>query len=733
MTEQTIIEPIREDQGSLWEPTVGDEAFAFLQHSVPPNARDSVRDASVSILGKGISPDSEGTETGLVVGYVQSGKTMSFESVAALAHDNGFQIVILIAGSSIPLFDQSAGRMRQDLQLEDVTRARRWIPFRNPRATDATIQPIRDVLDEWRNPGIPHVAKRSVLITTLKHHTHLQHLTNLLRRLDLRDASVLIIDDEADQASLNTDAAQGTESRTYQRLMEVRDAAPNHTYLQYTATPQAPLLINIIDSLSPNFVQVLQAGDDYVGGRAFFGNGREFVRVIPPSDVPTNANILTEPPESLIDALRIFMVGVTVGILESGNTGNRSMFVSPSHRTGQHQSFYGWVRDVVNEWKRRLTLHDNDPDKQELIEDLRVAYAELGRTVAGLPPFEELVPNLSYAFGNTRVLEVNARGGRTPQVNWRDAYGWILVGGQAMDRGFTVEGLTVTYMPRGVGVGHADTIQQRGRFFGYKREYLGYCRVFLEQGTLDAFRAYVAHEEFMRAQLEDFQKSGRPLNDWKRVFVLDTNLRPCRDSVVQFDYIQGAFSNTWVAPRVVLSTEDVTESNRQIVSNFIEQLQWRDDPGSDARTDAQRHLISTDVPLRRVLADLLVGMRITGTADTQRNLGLLLQLARALENDENEVCTVYRMSPGYNRERGVDDAGEVTNLYAGEFPVFPIDKRGTIYPGDRALHDEANVTLQIRDLDLTRGGNTVANRVPVISVWVPGRLATPWLAQEPQN
>src|SRR5690606_3425985 len=124
--------------------------------------------------------------------------------------------------------------------------------------------------------------------------------------------------------------------------------------------------------------------------------------------------------------------------------------------------------------------------------------------------FEEIVRYLRLAFRQTRLLEVNARQGRTPEVDWRSAYGWILVGGQAMDRGFTVEGLTVTYMPRGIGVGNADTVQQRARFFGYKRSYLGYCRVYLEQGTLSAFQSYVTHEEDMRSQLEDIEASGRP-------------------------------------------------------------------------------------------------------------------------------------------------------------------------------------------------------------------------------
>ena len=73
-----------------------------------------------------------------------------------------------------------------------------------------------------------------------------------------------------------------------------------------------------------------------------------------------------------------------------------------------------------------------------------------------------------------------------------------------MDRGFTVEGLTVTYMPRGLGIGNADTVQQRGRFFGYKQSYMGLCRVFVGPDVRRAFRDYVEHEEDVRGELERF-------------------------------------------------------------------------------------------------------------------------------------------------------------------------------------------------------------------------------------
>lgn len=729
-----IVEPVAASAAGRWVPVEGPETLDFLTTVVPGEGRDDVRDAAVSILSKSVPPTGEaGQETGLIVGYVQSGKTMSFETVAALARDNAFQVVIVVAGTANPLLDQSTGRLRRDLRLDEPDRARRWIQFQNPSADDATVQAIRDVLDDWRDPDTPEEYKKTVLITVLKNYRRLQNLADLVQAVGAQAVPVLIIDDEADQASLNTEVTQGQESTTYRCLMALRQALPSHTYLQYTATPQAPLLVSIIDSLSPNFVQVLEPGEPYVGGREFFADNLTYVRVIPPQEVPTNSNPLTEPPESLLDALRIFMVGVTAGIREGRNTGNRSMLVHPSHRTMQHQEFYNWVRDIFDDWKRILNLPDNDPDKQELIEDFRGAYDDLAQTVGGaLPDFDELVPSLRFAFRNTRVLEVNARGGRTPPVDWRSAYGWILVGGQAMDRGFTVEGLTVTYMPRGIGVGNADTVQQRARFFGYRRSYLGYCRVYLEQGTLRAFQTYVEHEEDIRGQLEEFQVNGHPLNDWKRAFVLDSALRPCRNHVLEFDYMRGRFSNDWVAPRVVLASDAVVQANRQAVAGFVQGLAFEEDEGHPERTDVQRHHICRGIPLRTVIEQLLVKMRITGTTDSQRNTGLLLQLSKALEDDADELCTIYRISPATGRRRGIDENGEVTNLFQGEAPVHPRERRGEVYPGDRAIRDVDNVTIQIHTLNLTRDDQVVAEDVPVLAVWVPSRLARAWIAQEEQ-
>ena len=512
--------------------------------------------------------------------------------------------------------------------------------------------------------------------------------------------------------------------------MLTRQVLPCHTYLQYTATPQAPLLINIIDSLSPDFVHVLKPGSSYIGGDTFFSDNR-YLRSIPVNEVPRDEDSLSEPPESLLTALRIFMVGVAIG-LESADDGggNRSMLVHPSHRTSLHQTYARWVLQIFEHWKSVLSLADeSDPDRVELIEDFRHAYDDLGMTLKCPPSFDTVASSLRFAFRQTQVLEINTRSGKTPQVDWSSSYGSILVGGQAMDRGFTIEGLTVTYMPRGVGVGNADTVQQRGRFFGYKKGYIDYCRIYLDDDTRSAFEDYVQHEEFMRNQLIEFQGSGYPLNEWKRLFVLDQALRPCRSNVLSLGYIRERFSDTWVVPDVGGEPSPVVVWNRQIVKAFLSEIDMIEDSGNAARTATQRHRVCRGLPLMQVLGQLLLQFRVAETQDSHRNTMLLLHLSQMLEANPDEVCSVFLMSNGSERERGVDRMGKIKQLFQGEFPVKPKSRRGLIYGGDRSVHEEGDLTIQIHNLRLTRTSGEITPNVPVIAVWVPKRIGLDWFYQ----
>ena len=732
-----VVTPITSTQapGARWQPIVGPEARGVVDRKqLPEDAGEAIIDAAASILSRGVEPnENQNCQTGLVVGYVQSGKTLSFTTVIALARDNGYRLVITVAGISTSLLNQSTRRLRNDLFVDDVDGYLRWATFTNPTDEEGNWRSIEQVLDEWRDPQVPESERPTVLITVMKNHIHLANLVNLLRRLNLYDVPTLIVDDEADQASLNTLVNRGRESTTYRRLLELREIVPCHTFLQYTATPQAPLLINIIDSLSPDFAEVLEPGEDYVGGQTFFGDTNGLVRIIPYDDVPTNDNSVSGPPPSLLDALRIFFVGVAAGLIQgrSRNNANRSMLVHPSRETAKHQEYRIWIGQVFDEWQRLIKLSNSDPDRDDFIEDFQDAYEEVARTVPDLPSFDKIMNMLPRAFRLTSIKEVNTRGNRgTPTIDWGRSYGWILVGGQAMDRGFTVEGLTVTYMPRGPGIGNADTIQQRGRFFGYKRPYLGYCRSYLDQDVFSAFEEYVEHEEEMRRQFQHLRDTGSSLREWKRAFVLSPELRPCRRNVIQYGYARGAYADTWFAPRVILNAVSVMDDNREIAQAFLSELTLSTSEGRPDRELAQIHNVCRNVPLVKVVANLLVPYRFTAPGDTQEITGVLLQLSHAMEQNPNERCMVYRMSPGYQRHRTVNDNGIIGYLFQGADPVTPARLRGTKYPGDRELHEPEDVTIQIHFVDLTHSNELVAKNVPVIAIWLPRRMKLSWITQE---
>lgn len=480
----------------------------------------------------------------------------------------------------------------------------------------------------------------------MKHHGHLHDVRSVLAKLDLTHIPVLIIDDEADQASLNAKVKKGSTSSTYERIVSLRECFPVHTFLQYTATPQAPLLINIIDVLSPRFVSVVTPGKAYRGAKTFFLDRPELATVIPDDELPTEQREDWGPPESLKVALQIFFIGVAVGLVRDSGKGNRSMLVHPSHKTIPHTQFHVWIERMRARWQKELDLPDSDPDKQDVLSEYDCAYNNLQVTDPNIPPFSELIRRLPQAIRQTQVEVVNAGRGKTPTIEWNNAYSHILVGGQAMDRGFTVEGLTVTYMPRGTGTGNVDTILQRARFFGYKASYIDYCRIFLEKRVFDAYVNLVKHEEDIRERLTKWSAEGRPLSEWKRAFFLDSKLKPTRSNVIDLEYTRGNFANRWFYPRAPHDSLNAVVENRRLVDDFIRGLIFVTDEGHELRTKEQLHSVMQGVSLRRVFEDLLVPLRLTRLSDSQPYTGMRLQIKAYIERFPNATCVVYHMSKG---------------------------------------------------------------------------------------
>ena len=221
-----------------------------------------VKNDALRLLGKCIDPfnrDSNDISTGLIVGQIQSGKTLSMTAVIAAARDNGFRCIVVLSGTKNLLLDQTKSRLRADLDT-DLDYTRPWFPQTNP--STANIQSLKGALSD----------SNTLLITILKHQGHSQNLARVLEKLGEDAAPLLIIDDEADQVSLNSRVNQDAMTSNYEEILGLREVACRHTYLQYTATPQANLLISINDLLSPEWAELLEPGLDYTGGKHFYGD-----------------------------------------------------------------------------------------------------------------------------------------------------------------------------------------------------------------------------------------------------------------------------------------------------------------------------------------------------------------------------------------------------------------------------------------------------------------------------
>lgn len=723
-----------------WQPITGTETRELLDYlKLDEVSTQRLLDETKSILALcGCPKQKTNSETGLVFGYVQSGKTMSFTTLTALAKDNDYRIVIVIAGISTNLLDQSSKRLEKDLRLNDRY-DRKWLGVKkNPTNTSTDRDDISTVLNEWKNDTFPEDERRTVLITVMKNPRHLQNLIEVFQKLDLREVPILIIDDEGDQASLNTkarlNALKGlTEdelsefdlSTIYRRIIELKNLLPHHTFVQYTATPQANLFINILDRLSPNFIKLLTPGDAYTGGQIFFIDNHQLVRPIPFEDISTEDEPLDFPPQSLVYALQVFFLGVTAGKIKK-DTNNRSMMIHPSRLQTDQRLYFSWVNNMKELFIMTLQMSDDEPDKIVLIKDFEKAYNDLSRTVENLIPFNELLGNkrltdrLEHAISSTKIELVNSQQGKTPLINWKDHYSYILVGGQSLDRGFTVEGLTVTYMPRSVGVGNVDTIQQRARFFGYKKKYLGFCRIYLDTQTINAYRHYVEHEEDLRKSLAENNLANKQLNEWEREAILQRAYQLARKNIFSNLFNRFDFHNDWFKIAAPHDLQNIIISNRKVTETFINQIKpiLKEDDGHSLRTEEQKHY-TCDIPLKQAFNDFLMKLKYTRDSDSAEFTSLKNIILRYIDEINDSLVTIYIMKKGKARERALTKQDEIQQLFQGRNP-----KIGEItYPGDGEIKNYNNLTIQIHNLDLSnKETGEIFENVYSIAIWIPNAM-----------
>lgn len=595
-----------------------------------------------------------------------------------------------------------------------------WYLTSNPSATPAEIAALSGYVREFSDPETPPWFKRTVLITVMKNSNRLGKVKEVLENIarsgvNLAKSAVLVIDDEADQAGLNAAPGEEEPSATYAAIASLRSAIPRHSYVMYTATPQAPLLVNIADTLSPEFVSVLTPGRGYTGGQYFFKDHRStFVQEMSSDEIEEALDPSpTEPPSSLESALATYLLVRSI----RGRRSHTSMLVHPSHGRDLHSVYASFVTGLLRSWKSLLKLPGADRD--ELVEAyFTPAYLNLSEKSSNpLPPLDDLLVNLPFWITSTQVRTVNSGTPADSDIRWGTAPSWILIGGNKLDRGFTVEGLAVTYMPRGLGVGNVDTLQQRARFFGYKAAYGSLCRVWLSATMAAAFEHYVDHEENLRTDLQAVDREGRSLQEWTRTMLLNPEYKPTRRAVIDLPYLHGGVrGEQWsnVASVAHLGRDGLL--NLAAVETFqTHHGRRRETDPRDARKGARRNTVFT-VPLETLLTELLADWygRSTDRAGLQQ---LILVLQARVDQDPSLLADVYLMDDLEVRERATRaDLQTVNNLQQGRSP------QGR-YIGDMAFYTEDRTSIQVHHVVSRSDAEGPSWEAAGLSIRVPSGLA----------
>lgn len=650
-----------EDEGAPWYmgPNSTDVFWPDLsslltQDPAWKGAVPSLDAASTDIVGLLSDPHNPDIRTrGLVLGYVQSGKTANFTATIAKAADAGYRLFIVLSGVHNSLRRQT--QLRIDQHLIDRQPAR-WV----------------GLTDEHRDFGRPVKAlpllaapQLRMIAVVKKNVTRMTLLRDWLREANrhggLDSAPILIIDDEADQASPN--ASKNPEldrTKINQRLTELL-ALPRVAYVGYTATPFANVLVNPSDSedIYPRtFIYSLPKPDTYFGSRELFGapvsedesdgldSPHDLIRIIPDDEAERHSLkvLQDEGPEvtaSLRAAIDWFVMATAARRIRTGTAKHSSMLIHTTMRVDPQLHYLDPLRAYVKALGQRVLADD--------VLGLRLQWeVETDREPAarhGLTPisFDELLPVLVPTIAELKVLADNGKS--TERLIYDDEPATVIaVGGNTLSRGLTLEGLVSSFFLRSSNT--YDTLLQMGRWFGYRPGYSDLPRIWTTQQLADDFEFLSEVEDAIRAEVERYRSmdGATPLNLPTRI-----RLHPRMQAtakVKMYFAVQGEASFSAQRPQTTYFAHRdsrVIANNRRSVNRLLEAAKTY----GCSEEEQESRVILRDVPadlIERFTSDFVFH------ADSEINSALLVKYIHsqrthgALENWNVVVMGVQQPS-----------------------------------------------------------------------------------------
>lgn len=560
------LKDFRADQKTKWEFWTRYAEYLEKQKKFSPSVILQLDELTDKVLDKLFNPqrsEIQISKKGLVVGQVQSGKTANYTGLICKAADAGFNLIIVLAGIHNNLRSQTQNRIDEGFLGFDTQYERAYTMNKTTKIGVGLIPGLENAIANsyttslekgdftsraTNTAGFNFNAPQPILLVVKKNASVLKRLCTWLQTQATNDKitnkSLLIIDDEADNASINTNVKELDPTAINKNICKIISLFNRSAYIGYTATPFANIFIpqNEDDLFPRDFIINIPAPTNYIGPEKVFGTSiipddtnNDLLPIVCPikdydyfvpqghkkdDDKPTFSDI----PESLKTAVKCFIVTCAIRIARGQGTKHNSMLIHISRYQMWQNHIKELVEQLFNYYKHEIEASDPAilEEFRKILENDTANYksyktvtTEIRQSKFGnidkylmIHSWEEIKPLLFKAVQKVEVKSINGTSGDclTYYENEKTGISVIAIGGDKLSRGLTLEGLSVSYFLRASKM--YDTLMQMGRWFGYRPSYVDLCRLFTSEELNEWFRHITIASEELRGEFNYLSESG---------------------------------------------------------------------------------------------------------------------------------------------------------------------------------------------------------------------------------
>lgn len=543
---------------------------------------------------------------GLVMASVQSGKTSNYAGLICRAADAGYKIIIVMAGVHNVLRNQTQSRLEEGFTGFDITEERKPVGVGKRRRSKEPIVCTSRKADFNKGKvetllGLqPKNTNAPWLFVIKKNSSALRGVYEWLVSGDgIEDYPLLLIDDEADNASIN--GKYIAEKRTDEvtkingQIRKILNFFKKKAYVGYTATPFANILIDPDieldeygkDLFPKSFIYTLEESTDYFGARQVFSDydssRPKHLRFIDDNQILLPAKHksdfqVDELPYSLKNAIQTYILATAIRYLRGDEEEHSTMMVNVSPYTAVQSNVYHLINAYVNDLRDSAKSFsylspdialNSSPHLKEMRQAWEYEYGKLGEL-----EWEDVQKKLYDVLKTVHVEIVNSKSGGLLDYEHQIEH-VIAIGGYRLSRGLTLEGLVVSYYSRNAKA--YDALMQMARWFGYRFGYEDLCRIWMSDEAAGWYKYVADATESLIDQLRSMRQQGRTPRDFglrirqhpDSLTVTARNKLGKSQVAMQIDY-NNSFIETVALLRDQASIESNNRTTEKLVDGIIE-------------------------------------------------------------------------------------------------------------------------------------------------------------------